>query len=308
MAQKPEAKYHWKAGENVAEGLQRIVSEQLRCAIWHLSAHAHPLDEAIHEARKSLKKSRSAMRLMQRFLGPEYSRENGALREAGRKLSALRDAQALIEIFDELNDKYREKLGDRSLMAVREGLAARKKDVCRDFQRKHVRGTVLKSLLESASRVRRWNLEPAGFPVLSRGFARTIRRNRKACIAATADAAPDAFHEWRKRAKDLRYHFALLAKAWPPVLDGYEDAAKELESKLGDDHNLVVMRNTIVEKPDRFGKQEEIKAFLDILDEHQQKLRAEAKILAERFNIDKPKRWRRNLDVYWSAWKQEKAG
>lgn len=305
-AGKPESKYHWKAGESIPAGLGRIVSEQLQCAIWHLSEKADSTDEAVHAARKALKKSRSAMRLFRSVLGPEYGKENAALRDAGRKLSPVRDAQALIEMFDQLHVKYREELGDRSLASVRDGLVARKQELDRQFQRKHVRGTVLKNLRESAARVEQWNLQDADFAAIARGFARTIRRNREACRDAYGDSTPEAFHDWRKRAKDLRYHFGLLAKCWPPVLEGFEAAAKELESQLGDDHNVVVMRNTIVEKPDGFGKQEEVEAFLDILDKHQHKLRAEAKIMARRLYADRPKRWRRRMETYWSAWKQDK--
>jgi CHAD domain-containing protein len=304
----PETKYHWKADESVADGLRRMLSEQLQCAVWHLSQSAESTDEAVHEARKALKKARSAMRLLQSVLGSQFGKENAALRDVGRKLSPVRDAQALIEMFDELNGKYREEVGDRSLASVRDGLVARRQALSREFQGKHLRGTVLKSLRESAARVEQWDLEALDFPALSRGFARTIRRNRVACRDAYGESTPEAFHEWRKRAKDLRYHFGLMAKAWPPVLGGFEDAARELESKLGDDHNLVLMRNTIVEKPARFGKQKDIKAFLEIVDEHQQELRWEAKILAQRLYAGKPRRWRRQLKTYWSVWKQEKDG
>jgi hypothetical protein len=44
----------------------------------------------------------------------------------------------------------------------------------------------------------------------------------------------------------------LLGKTSPAVLGGYEQAAKDLDQKLGDDHNLVVMRNTILGAPDNF--------------------------------------------------------
>jgi CHAD domain-containing protein len=301
----PEAKYHWKAAESVSEGLQRIVSQQLQLAVWQLSENAPSLDEAVHEARKSLKKIRSALRLTRSLLGREYDKENGVLRDAGRKLSPVRDSQALIEMFDELNGKYREKLGNRSLVSVRDGLVARKKELSSGFQRKRVRGNVLKSLHEVAARVKKWDLEEGDSRIVSQGFAGTIRRNRKACGDAYADLRPEGFHEWRKRAKDLRYQLGLLSKAWPPVLDGYGDAAKELESKLGDDHNLVVVRNTILEKPDNFGKEEDISAFLKIVEDHQQKLRSESRSLATRLYSEKPKYWRRRLDLCWSAWKQD---
>lgn len=306
-AQKPDPKYHWKAGERVGEGLQRIVAEQLQLAIWELSGDPGPTDHAVHEARKCLKKSRSAMRLLQNVLGQEYEKGNAALRDAGRKLSPVRDSEALIEMFDQLHDKYRDDWGERSLVSVREGLVKRKKKLSRDFQQKHVRGAVLKSLRSFAARVDKWKVSKADLPALSKSFARTIRRNQQACRDAYAESRPDSFHEWRKRAKDLRYHLNLVSKAWPEVLDGYEAAAKDLESKLGDDHNLVVMRDTILEKPTDFGKEEDVSAFLKIIDEHQNKLRSDCRTLADRLYTEKPKHWRRRLDLCWTAWKEERA-
>ncbi len=63
-SEKPEATYHWKADESVSKGLQRIVGEELQVVIWQLSENSAVLDEAVHEARKSLKKIRSALRLL----------------------------------------------------------------------------------------------------------------------------------------------------------------------------------------------------------------------------------------------------
>lgn len=304
-APKPEAKYHWKPSEGIFEGLQRIVSEQVRLAIWQLSENAFSRDESAHEARKSLKKARSAMRLLRGQLGAsfdkEYDQANTALREAGRKLSPLRDSQALIEMFDELNEKYREELGDQSLITVREGLVARKKRLELEFERKRTRGTVLKVLRQAATQVGKWNSEQGGFQALSAGFATTIRRNRKAHTDADKQSNPEGFHEWRKRAKDLRHHLGLLGKAWPPVLGGYEQAAEDLEQKLGDDHNLVVLRNTVLKTPDHFGQQVQVKAILDVVDKHQRKLRDECEFLALRLYEDKPGHWRRRIERCWSA-------
>ncbi len=91
------------------------------------------------------------------------------------------------------------------------------------------------------------------------------------------------------------------------MLDGYEAAAKDLESKLGDDHNLVVMRKTILGKPDEFGKEEDITAFLKIVDDDQKKLRSNCRTLADRLYSEKSKCWRRRLKLCWTAWKAEHA-
>jgi hypothetical protein len=43
--------------------------------------------------------------------------------------------------------------------------------------------------------------------------------------------APEDFHRWRKRVKDLWYHVSLLERAWPEQM---EALAKELKT-LSDD-------------------------------------------------------------------------
>jgi CHAD domain-containing protein len=267
---KPEAKYHWKADESVSKGLRRIVREQFEIAIWQLAENTASLDKAVHEARKCIKKIRSALRLV------KYDEANEALRDGGRKLSPLRDAQALLEIFDELNDKYRDTLGDHNLVSIRDGLVARKDKLCRDFQRQRLVTKVLKRLRGLAAGVEKWNLEK-DVETISKGFGRTIRRNRKARDSACLVSRPEAFHEWRKRAKDLRYQLELVGKAWPPVLEGYGNAAKELEGKLGDDHNLAVLRDAILRKPDDFGNHQDISALMKVVEHHQQHLRSEAR-------------------------------
>ena len=172
-SQAPDAKYHWKADEGVSEGFRRIVFDELELTIWQLSENAAALDEAVHEARKSLKKIRSVMRLMRDILGPHYDKENAALGDAGRKLSPLRDAEALIEMFDQLDD--------RGLVSVRKGLAERKKELGRDFHRKRVRANVLKTICPSSGRSgsSTARILSAGEPIFSPDASTRLRRKSR---------------------------------------------------------------------------------------------------------------------------------
>ena len=49
-------------------------------------------------------------------------------------------------------------------------------------------------------------------------------------------------HEWRKRVKDLWYHVTLLEDAWKPVMSALADEAHELSDRLGDEHDVSVLR------------------------------------------------------------------
>ncbi len=73
-----------------------------------LSGQGSKRETAIHEARKSVKKIRGALRLMRPGLGNVYRDENDAFRDIGRRLSEVRDAVAMIEVFDSVVEKFKD--------------------------------------------------------------------------------------------------------------------------------------------------------------------------------------------------------
>ena len=120
--------YRLKLGEPVPGGIQRIVREEIEAAARHLSGKgAAGRDEAIHEARKNVKKIRGVLRLMRPELGEIYGLENTFFRDVGRQLSQFRDAGATVETFDALRKKYRGEVVRGRLVSIRRGLIARKK-------------------------------------------------------------------------------------------------------------------------------------------------------------------------------------
>lgn len=96
----PSRAYRLLADEDAATGVRRVIVSRLEKAAERLR---EPLDgdalaEAIHGARKDLKKARAALRLVREEVGEDtFQRENRALRDAGRMLSASRDAEVKLE-------------------------------------------------------------------------------------------------------------------------------------------------------------------------------------------------------------------
>src|SRR5918995_6276046 len=95
-------------GERVPGGFRRIACGQLEMAIERLEGRTdEQLGTAVHETRKSLKRLRATVRLARDELGDEvYRRENGAFRDAGRRLAGARDSQVLLETLDALSERY----------------------------------------------------------------------------------------------------------------------------------------------------------------------------------------------------------
>ncbi|HVW83258.1 MAG TPA: CHAD domain-containing protein, partial [Bryobacteraceae bacterium] len=69
--------YRLKEDESVPQGLRRIAREEIDSAVQELRGKdPGKRDEAIHEARKSIKKLRGLIRILMPGLGPEGKREN----------------------------------------------------------------------------------------------------------------------------------------------------------------------------------------------------------------------------------------
>src|SRR5437868_1078564 len=101
--------YRLQHDESIPRGLRRIAREEIDSAIDHLRVkQPSKRDEAVHEARKCIKRLRGLVRLLMPELGSAGHEENTTLRDLGRTLSAVRDAAAMIETVDLLGTRYRD--------------------------------------------------------------------------------------------------------------------------------------------------------------------------------------------------------
>ena len=298
--------YRLKLDESVPEGVRRIVSEEIHEAADQLSGRkTKNRDEAIHEARKSVKKIRGILRLMRPELGPVYRRENARLREIGHELSEFRDAGAIIETFDSIRRKYRAELGNRNLASIRRGLIRRKKEAEEKGGIAKVLGNIAATLRALEKDVMEWPLQTDGFPAISPGLRGVFRRGRKALAHARKHPRAENYHDLRKRVKDHWYHARLLENLWTDVMKAYEGSLKNLETWLGEDHNLVVLRAKILAEPDFYGPDKDIERLLALADKYQKELRDNSISLAERLYEEKPGAFIKRIEKLWDAWQAQ---
>jgi CHAD domain-containing protein len=237
-----EPRYRLGSDETVDAGLRRIVSEQIGLAQQRLGgAGPRDLGEAVHESRKAFKRVRAVARLARDELGDAvYRRENRTFRDAGRKLSAVRDATVLVETLDGLAGESDDTA--RPFHGLRAKLVAEQEHAHERLRASPAVGEVLKVLEAASARVAAWPLpEDAGHDVLAPGFERIYRRGRKALRAAEKDPATENLHELRKRAKDL-WHAAQVARpVSPKKLRKLARRAHWLADLVGEDHDLAVL-------------------------------------------------------------------
>ena len=300
--------YHLRPGERVPAGVKRIAREEIESAVRHLSGKGEAdRDEAIHEARKNVKKVRGVLRLMRPELGEIYGRENPFFRDVGLRLSQFRDGGAMIEAFDGLREKYRGELGRSRLASIRRGLMARKEQAEKQGSIEEVLHGTAAVLRERAKRVAQWPLAADGFEAIAPGLEATFRRGQKALARARKHPLPENYHEWRKRAKDHWYQVRLLEGVWDGTMPAYERRLKDLETWLGEDHNLVVLQEKAMAEPGFYGRQPEIALFVKLIGKYHKELRGNALALGERIYDEKPRQFTRRMRRMWDAGQAQKA-
>jgi CHAD domain-containing protein len=294
--------YRFEVDETVDDGFHRITEEQVGAALAALEGVGGPGgDEAVHDSRKRGKKLRGLLRLVRPVLGDAYGPANAAFRDAGRELSALRDADAALASFDDLVAASSDLLPEGGLGAVRAGLAA---DAERAAGRdRRARAEAAAELSRAGGRrVARAGLDVSGWPALAPGLARTYRRGRRALADVRRDPHPERVHEWRKRAKDGWYHVRLLEHAAPSVLRPLDDAFHALSDALGDAHDLVVVAERLRADPDRYGGPDQVPAAVDLSNRRRRALEGRAVRLGARLYAEKPPIFAARLGGFWQAW------
>lgn len=296
--------YQFEADENPDAGVRRIVRERIDDAMQQLDRRGRKQHKGIHEARKRLKEIRSVLRLARRPLGDHYQRENDAFRDIARELASSRDAQAVIEAWDALSKRFGERLAIDT-DAVRQGLIARRDAV---FAESGVGGDSLESareaLVQARARIADWPAI-AGFSELAPGAARCYRRGQARLCDAQRGPSMEALHEWRKRVKDYWYHTCLLRGLWPRIMTAWRRELKTLSDRLGDDHDLMVLRAALLADPKRYGGEDSLTIPFVYMGHRQEELRTEAFRLGRRLYSESPGTYQKRLDGWWELWQAD---
>ncbi len=270
--------------------LRACAIEQIEQAAEHLEQARRQQDpvEAIHGARKALKRTRSALRLAQTGPGRGVARrEDGRLRDCGRALSGTRDADVMAATMEALAERYTGQMAAGTFTAVREQLAVRGDGVRAGLEPLVLGET--ETLRSVAERLVQWPVEDVTWKHLLSGVERSYARGRKAFARAGRNPTVDDLHDWRKRVKDLDFQQRLLHDAWPQVLSAHAREAHRLSELLGEDHDLAVL-GALLEG--EHGPAQRVAAdtepLLDVIARRRSDLQGRAQVLGRRVYGDPP--------------------
>lgn len=293
-----------KEGESPRRGVRRIVLEQIDRARGELSGDEPA--SVVHAIRKRLKRLRALLRLASDGLDASTADgESTRFRDLGRPLSEVRDAAVLVETLDDLVERAGGLGRPDDVVAARDDLLARQADAAR---RALGDGSALSDLDAGLAEARR-ALDGRAFDGLCwsglrSGLRRIDRRGRRAARATPIGPTDEGLHEWRKRVKDLAYALDVVEPIRPDLIGRRAHLAAELADLLGDDHDLAVLRRTLL-GPTMPAASATL--FLPAIDARRSELREATSALGRKVYRGRPSAFADRLDAAWRAWRARAA-
>jgi hypothetical protein len=283
--------------------LRRIAGKQLTLAIRELRSVGDPQrDDAVHEARRHVKKTRALLRLLQSALGDSFRASNRRLRLASRLLAPIADGEAVVDTVDRIGARYRRGVPRATVAALRSALLEREARI----DRKATRDRSLKRAADLLRAERRHiagaTLNARGFDAIAPGLERSVRRLRHTAARAHGEPSADAYHRWRRRAKDVWLQARLLEGRCARTLLADEKRLDALDGCLGEHHNVVLLERILIAEP--LLSRRRTAQWLRILRRYRATLRRRAAALARTVDEEKPRAFVRRVRRLWRKAKQ----
>ncbi|OBQ63266.1 CHAD domain-containing protein [Mesorhizobium erdmanii] len=278
--------------------VRRILAEEIRKALQHLDAARSRPEQALHKCRKRLKSARALLRLVHSGDETFCATENQWYRNVAELLAGPREATALIETLDRLAAGFPKESADGGLDAVRDRLIARQHDLHEGAGLEAAISAAKAACEDGMKRIESLALpdqpEQAA-DVLAEGARVTLRRARRALDRAGTRGEADDFHDLRKAAKTHGMHLSLLGRLWPTPIKARRKAVDRLGERLGELHDLFVMRALLEAADEPLGPREDTKLLGKLLKRSEKSLRKSCLAEAAELFGDSPKHQTKKL-------------
>jgi CHAD domain-containing protein len=200
-----------------------------------------PDEEAVHDIRVLMKKSRSLVKLVAPQLTNGYNgRDIIALREVGRIMCSRREKSVQRKTLKEFKKKYPDifsKLSGNEQIS----LLLEKKDTISEVS-EEVKGAIekIEELLSKTSyRIRFQNMKTINPQILLKELESTYTRVVDIYLKCRNNPKAESLHEFRKKAKDFLYQLYIFKPLNPSVIKTLEKKLDNLGNNLGKYYDLV---------------------------------------------------------------------
>lgn len=294
--------FRLKRKEGVSEGIRRIAGGRAESGLNALSGNGADRAEAVHQARKDLKKLRAMLRLGRDQLGGKLFRaEDQRYRDAGRLLSSSRDAEVRLQTARALGRRCGPELPAGAYGIWVLALEREREEVGGDGDGRGPDVELAAAAIAAGrAAIAEWPLGDDSWEAIGPGLRRSYREGRRGLRRTSAEPSAENVHDWRKRAKDLTYQLRILRGAWPELLGETAERSHHLTDLLGDHHDLELLAEDL-ERRETDGKGE----IEELIRRWQAELLDEAFELGQRLYAEKPKAFESRLRAYWRTWRED---
>ena len=140
-----------------------------------------------------------------------------------------------------------------------------------------------------------------GWSTLGPSLRRVYRSGRRAAAASEQRATDENLHELRKQAKYLWHELQILEPMQPATLAKLAKLAHQFSDRLGDDHDLAVLREKVLAS--RSLSRSSIRSIVAAIDRRRRRLQQQARRLGRRLYRARPREFEKRLGSYWRSWR-----
>ena len=289
--------FRLKVREPLREGLKRVFCEEIDSAL-HMCQHpAKERGVTVHEVRKHLKKLRAAIRLAIGAVGKNcHAEQDRCVRNIGRLVSDLRDAQVRLQTFIQLRDKAAKNserqlfpLTGELLLLERESFSA----AFAGWQKE-----AIPQLENVKARLMAWTLDGLTWKQICNAVCKIYRRGQRALAKVIDDPEPEDFHAWRKRVKDVWYELRILQPLNRTVLEEMAHDAEVLGELLGSEHDLNFLWARLEKESADEALADELAQLQKMITKRCKRLRRDVLELGRRFYAEPSKAFGKRISIF----------
>ena len=136
---------------------------------------------------------------------------------------------------------------------------------------------------------------------------KTRKRAEKMLHKVMRDPTTESLHEFRKRVKYHGYHLRLLRNVWSDAMHPMERWSSDLGELLGDDHDLAVYRQSVLDRSKKEGKvsKKHQRVLGKLVDHRRETLQSSSLTLGRKFFAESTDSFSDRIGAYWSLWRED---
>ncbi len=294
--------YELRRGETLGESMRRLCGKQIKGAIAAASGDKDSKETPVHGTRKHLKKARAVLRLVEKEIGRGlFQQQNQCLRNVGRLISEVRDAEVRLATVRELQ-QITEGRGGARYGELEGMLVFELENFTAAFA--EWQSQVVPMLQRAAEAVDCWPLDRFDCKQLRCVVQLSYKYAAEALVEAKADPSAENFHELRSKVKLLWYQLRILRPINAAVLKSLGDELGSLGGMLGRAHDLSFLGERLRVEEGKSQWQREGQKLLGVIEVSETDLQRGATDLAERFFAERPHDFGKRIAGWLDNWEK----